>query len=297
MRKLLLGVLIVFLMSSATATTIQHENVTVDLEDSSVELEVAVGELTSSTFTYITSYRVNEESINTRINGEEIDCDVTQLQVGTEINCPTDLRHNFTVEMGFKGHNFVSESNEVNVFDYSQSIFRPTRNYNMKVILPSGTGLLNQANASAPIVRPSNYEVGSNGRRIFIEWHTEPGLGDTLSFSVMFEEFSSPVNYLKIAAAILLILIIAGVGYMTWKRKTRENIESVYEELSEDQITVIELLRDNGGSMLQKDVVNESEYSKAKISGVVSELVEKEIVEKEKEGRSNKLTIARKYSG
>jgi len=50
-------------------------------------------------------------------------------------------------------------------------------------------------------------------------------------------------------------------------------------------------LKDENGSMLQKDIVNESEYSKAKISGVVSSLDEKGLITKKKEGRSNRIKI------
>jgi uncharacterized membrane protein len=58
---------------------------------------------------------------------------------------------------------------------------------------------------------------------------------------------------------------------------------------------VLDTVRENDNSMLQKDIVDESEYSKAKISSVISELEEKGIVKKSKEGRSNKISISRKY--
>ena len=55
------------------------------------------------------------------------------------------------------------------------------------------------------------------------------------------------------------------------------------------------MLKNSEGEMLQKDIVEQTDYSKAKISGVVKTLVEQEIVTKEKEGRSNKVSLKKEY--
>ena len=294
MRKFLAPILVLFLVSSAAATSIPNENVTVDLETSEVEVDIRVEELTSSTFTYITNYPV--EGVIAEANGQELDCKLRALQVGSEISCETDLKNNFNVHIEFKEAGLISHREKVYIFNYAHSVYRPTDNYRLKVLLPSATGLIDQKNASTPVVSPSNFNTGSNGRRIFVEWHITPKLGDTLHFSVVYEEFSSPLNYIKIATLPVSALVLIGISYIVWRRKTRDDIEEIYDDLSEDEIDVIELLRQNNGEMLQKDVVNSSEYSKAKISGVVSSLVDKEIIEKRKEGRSNKLTISKNFS-
>ncbi|MFB6145123.1 MAG: helix-turn-helix transcriptional regulator [Candidatus Nanohaloarchaea archaeon] len=296
MKKISLAVLLVLLASTAAATTVQSEQVKVDLATSDVNVNMHVSELTSSRFTYITSYPVEPDSVEVDINGKNKNCDLNPLQLGVEISCPTNISSNFTVDINFTGQQFVTDQPDMKVFRYSQSIYRPTKNYDLRVLLPAGAGLVNSANSSENIVSPPNNNIGSNGRRIYVDWHTEPELGDTLNFKVLFEEFSTSKDYLPIIAAALLIAIAGIVGYVTWRRKSRESVESLYEDLNQDQIEVLELIRENGGSMLQKDIVQESEYSKAKISGVVSELVDEEIIEKKKEGRSNKLTLSRKYS-
>jgi uncharacterized membrane protein len=70
---------------------------------------------------------------------------------------------------------------------------------------------------------------------------------------------------------------------------------SVLDELGSDERMVIELIQENGGKMLQKDIVEDSKYSKAKISGVIGSLEEDDIVSKEKEGRSNKILLKEKF--
>lgn len=294
MRKAFCLILVLFLVSSAAATSIESENVTVDLENKQVEVDTYVKELTSSAFTYITSYPV--ENVEAKVNGKPLECETSYLQVGTEITCDTNLRTDFNVHMEFKEEGLTSVRNNAEIFSYTQSIYRPTDKYNLRVLLPSGAGLIDQNNASTPVVSPSNYEVGSNGQQIFVEWNTTPQIGETLRFSLMYEAFSSTNNYLKIAGSIVGILGIGSIGYLIWRRKTRDNINEIYEDLSDDEIDIIELLVENEGKMLQKDVVNSSQYSKAKISGLVSSLVDKEVITKQKEGRSNKLTISKNYS-
>jgi len=294
MKKAFCLILVLFLVSSAAATSIETENVTVNLETKQVEVDTYVKELTSSAFTYITSYPV--ENVEATANGKPLECETSYLQVGTEITCDTDLRTNFSVSMDFKEDGLTSIRNNAEIFSYTQSIYRPTDRYNLRVLLPSGAGLIDQNNASTPVVSPSNYEVGSNGQQIFVEWNTTPQIGETLRFSLMYEAFSPTNDYLKIAGSIIGVIILGGIAYIVWRRKTRHNINEIYEDLSDDEIELIELLVENDGEMLQKDVVDSSQYSKAKISGLVSSLVDKEVITKKKKGRSNKLTISKNYT-
>ncbi len=294
MRKLSLAVSIIFLLSMAGATTIGSEEVTVDLSDSSVHVDIEVKELTSSKLSYITSYSAHDVSATS--GGETLNCEVQGLQIGSEITCEPPRQHNFTVSLDFRGTDFVSNQQNIKVFRYTQSIYRPTDSYSLKVILPKGTGVLQNENVSTAVISPPDAERGSNGRRIFVKWTTNPDLGETLQFQAIYEDFARPFDYVKYGILAASLLLVGFFSYLGFRRFNRENIENVYEELSEDEIEVIELLRENEGQMLQKDVVEKSDYSKAKISGVVSELVDKEVISKEKKGRSNQLSISKNYS-
>ncbi len=295
MRKFIAAVFGLLLISSAAATTIQSEDIKIDLTTSRVHVEVDVEELTSSKFTYLTSYPVND--FEARSEGEPVNCEVNQLQIGSEIKCDTNETRNFMIFMNFTGSDFVTERQRGNIFRYSQSIFRPTKNYTLRVLLPEGTGILDQANVSTPVVSPGGAEISSNGRRIFVEWGQRPELGETLDFFVVYEEFSGPQTpdrqWMIAAGAIAAVLVLG--AYLLFIRLNRENISDVFEELSEDQQKVVDLLVEEDGEMLQKDLVEELDYSKAKVSGLVSELTDEGILVKQKKGRSNLLTISRSY--
>jgi uncharacterized membrane protein len=98
-----------------------------------------------------------------------------------------------------------------------------------------------------------------------------------------------------IPGSFLAIIIVLILAILVYKRKNDVKTEKSFEKLKEDEKEVIHMLRENGGDMLQKDIVDETDYSKAKISGVVSKLEEEGIVSKEKEGRSNKVTLKGKH--
>lgn len=295
MKKISIILLFILLTTAASATTIESEEVKVDLATGEVDVKIEVEELTSSSISYTTNYNI--ENVNAEIDGEEVDCEVEKLHFGSEISCETDKRQNFSVEINFSSANLITERQNARVLRYSHPIYRPTKVYKLRVLLPAGTGLLDENDVSTPVVSPAEYETGSDGKRIFVKWTTEPELGDNLNFQVLYDGYSEsggvPSQYVLL---LLAASLIGAMGYITYRRINRENIESIYDDLSEDEKDIMELLRESEGEMLQKDVVDNSTYSKAKISGVVSKLVEKDIITKEKEGRSNKLKILDKYS-
>lgn len=294
MEKLLPVFLVVLMVASVSSTSIDSERVEVDLEDSQVSVDVDVNRLTSSQFTYVTSYPV--EDLEASSGREEVDCQVRRLQVGSEIICEPPRDGNFSVNFNFKASDLVTSQRQVNVFRYSQSFNRPTNNFQLKVLLPRGTGILPESNVSHPVISPRYATTGSDGQRIFAAWNITPELGDNQNFHVYYRNYSGQDNLLFYAATGLGSILLALFGYLGFRYLTREELENRFEELSEDQVKVMKLIAENDGEMLQKDLVDEMEYSKAKISAVVSELVEEGLLKKNKEGRSNNLKIPRGFS-
>jgi len=81
---------------------------------------------------------------------------------------------------------------------------------------------------------------------------------------------------------ILLIVVIAVIRY----RKRREKKFSV-----KDADQVIEVLRELGGSAFQKQIVEKTGFSKAKVSEILSALEKSGVIEKVKVGRSQLIVM------
>lgn len=299
-RTLFISLVMLLAVSSASATDIDSENVVVDIADSRVEAEIEVGELTSSVFTYITTKQ--KVNVNGSINGEDIDCTTRDVAIGSEIRCETDLRENFTVNLEYTASDgFVEERDNQRVFRYQHPVYRSTENYNLEVLLPEGTALMQDDNTSQ-VISPLNAETSTNGRQISVTWNINPDLGETLTFYLLYEDFTpseSPdeeQDYTDLILILIGLALVGGLAAVVRMHLRREKLSEVTEDLSDEEMEIIEILIENDGEFLQKDVVNDLDYSKAKVSGLVSELVEKEVIEKTKEGRSNKLVIPKKYS-
>ena len=296
MKKFLPLLLAILFTLTASATTINSEDVKVDLDTNSVHAEIDVEELTSNTFSYASSHIISQA--NGSINGEELECGVKDSAIGSEIRCPTERRNNFTVDLEFRIEGTVEQRDGVNVFRYSHPVYRPTDRYSLRVLLPSGNALVEQSNNTQQIISPLGYDTGSNGRQIYFDWTSEPQLGETLSFYILFENIQDQpgmnidMKTISVIAAALLAIAAIAAFIIRW---SREDLSENIENLSEDQKDILEKLEEDDGEYLQKDLVDEMDYSKAKISGEVSKLVEKGILKKSKEGRSNKLSISRKY--
>lgn len=289
MRKSLIILGLVAFTALGSATSIASENVTADLQDNTVEKEIMFEEISSSRMTYIVTHNPVDDYY-VEINEQEANCEFTNLEPGGEISCETDSYENVSVMIRYSTSGLVNFQGESNVFSYTQNIYRPTDTHRMKVLLPEGTALIDQETASIPVVDPEFGEVGSEGRRIHIEWEQEPSItGPPLSFQIVYEDLNT--DYRNAIIAILIIILSAGFARFYQRYRSGAEASDLIDPLSEDQKLVVEMLKENEGSMLQKDVVDNSEYSKAKISGLVSELVELELVEKEKEGRSNRVTL------
>ncbi|MFB6100221.1 MAG: helix-turn-helix transcriptional regulator [Candidatus Nanohalobium sp.] len=296
MRKkiALLALIGTLLISTATATIISEEEITVDLQDNRVTVRMEISELTTDSFNYRTTHPVRE--LEAAFNGKEKNCMVQDLTVGAEINCDTDLENNFSVKLSYTTSGLVDSLNSVKSFSYSQSIYRPINNYSLKVILPPGTGLVDPSNITTPVVQPQTGKLGNeDGRRFSVKWSRSPELGETIRFQVIFESFKQRAELPAYVPYVLGLLLVSGIGYIVYRRKTEVEASGVLEELGPDEEMVLELLRENEGEMLQKDIVEESDYSKAKISGVIGDLEDKEIVSKEKEGRSNKVSLDNRF--
>lgn len=83
-------------------------------------------------------------------------------------------------------------------------------------------------------------------------------------------------------------------------RSSRIFIESLEEKvpvkrdltyLSDDEREIFELIETHGGRMLQNRIVNETGYTKVKVSRIITSLEKKGFVEKRRKGVTNEIII------
>ncbi|RLI80260.1 hypothetical protein DRP05_01365 [Archaeoglobales archaeon] len=95
-------------------------------------------------------------------------------------------------------------------------------------------------------------------------------------------------NYYLISIPILASIL----GFLYYlKRKERPEIKVELDELPEDLIEVVEIIKKKGGRITQKELRKKLGYSEAKMSLIIADLERRGIVEKVKKGRGNVIFL------
>ncbi|MFQ6051049.1 MAG: helix-turn-helix transcriptional regulator [Candidatus Hydrothermarchaeota archaeon] len=85
---------------------------------------------------------------------------------------------------------------------------------------------------------------------------------------------------------IFLSMIILLLAFLYFRRE-----KYVREDLTDDEIRIINILKTHGKEMFQTDLTKEIGYSPAKVSLILSALEEKGIIEKRAKGRANIISL------
>lgn len=101
-----------------------------------------------------------------------------------------------------------------------------------------------------------------------------------------------PVQTWLITSGFIIAGIIISVGAYAYissverkeKKVSRRNLDS-------DEIKLIEILERNQGACYQSKLVEDTEFSKVKVTRILDKLEQKEIIERKRRGMSNLITI------
>ena len=293
-KKFVVFVLLAGIFSSASAALdVQEETVDVYLDNSTIDVSLQLSGLDSDKLTYVTSYEASDASLT--YSGRTVQCSIRDLKIGSELVCPVENQgKNLSVNMSIEADGLVTDrKGPYEVFRYSKTFARTTDLHRLKVHLPPSKRLADASNLSIERLRPPNANISSDGRSIFIEWVEKPVLGDSTNFQIVMVSVTG-TNYSQyipiIFSAVTALFLSAGYAY--YSRHGFPSL-SASPSLTDDEQQVYDLVSGSESGMLQKRVVDETGYSKAKISEVVDQLVEKKVIEKKKEGRTNRLTAVR----
>ena len=178
------------------------------------------------------------------------------------------------------------------LFTQKLSVTQPTQSFSVTVKLPLGAGLA-EANRlrGLPLkpFEPESGKQGSDGRQIFVEWNLKnPVIGDTLYVTVVYEQFSEDIQYV-LFGSIIIIVIMAFFAFVFFTR--HRPVQDVMPVLTYNEKKVVEILLREKKEVDQRAIVKETDFSKAKASRVISDLVKRGVIEKVSKGRKNIITL------
>ena len=138
---------------------------------------------------------------------------------------------------------------------------------------------------------PENGKIISDGKVIAVFWEFSDLGEETLQFSVSYLPPLQIPSELIVALTILVIVVMVGV--VVFARRRSHPGEVITSVLNTDENVIVNILKKNDGKALQKVLVRDSDFSKAKISRLVKDLKSRGVLEIEPvSGRENRILLS-----
>ncbi len=219
------------------------------------------------------------------------DCAVTQ-EIGTSIVCETSAK-----EFVYKFHikNLVSTIGEIQyirVFRYAFSITQSVERVHAVVKFPLGAALVEEEKLKGTGLTsfdPDFGREGSDGRRISVSWtFDKPVLGQSINVSAIYELLGFDAFALFF---IILALVIAAFFLFVIFILKKHKVRDILPVLTDGERKVMEIILREKGEVDQRVIVKETDFSKAKVSRVINDLMSRGLVEKISRGRKNLIKL------
>lgn len=296
----ILFLLVLTVLGTASATTIESEEEIIRLgEQTDVTIHVNYSELTSEQVSLLIPAGHSPQQLQARDSqGRELECEFND--VDSEILCdPASFNTTYNVTVEYTTPTDLSQEEGYLEFNHVQRILIPTERYRLHVVLPEGYGLVEEE--SVEPLSPSDARRGSDegGRQFTVTWEDDGlGLGDVQRYQIKYQELRVfedifPDHLSFIAALTLVLVSLALYLYVKRRQEEGDTIASIMPVLKDDEQEALRYIIDQGGDCEQKALVDNLEYSKAKVSRLVTDLEERNLIEKVKEGRKNRLILTK----
>ncbi len=243
-------------------------------------------------------YQVYFKVYNLKAEGSfgDVNCRPIEKPWGTQISCDFSgmKKGNSTVKLNFDIRNAIKRMGnnykfEIN-YDVSENIDRSF----ILIKLPERSVLAgNITNETKPFY-PLDGNTFTDGKHIMIYWEKENlKPGDKLIFSVLYEVPPGYFSYQILVTGLTIIIITTMIGIVFFLKKTpkKEKGEIIAKILMEDEKKIVDLINKHGGNVIQRTLVRESGFSKAKVSRIIKNLKERGIIEVKSLGRTNKVIL------
>ena len=199
------------------------------------------------------------------------------------------------VVISYSSDQKISKKDNYFLFEDSFKINSDSDTASFLIKLPEGTGLKEPIENS---YSPSGALIGSDGRRTIINWiENDLKKGGTFDVSIAYEKIGEvivsefPIQIILIIA----LVIIAGFAIFYQFYWRNRNVNLIIPILKKDEKKIFDTIMKNGSGVNQKIIVNDSGYSKAKVSKVLKSLEERGILRLERIGRKNKVHIEKNF--
>lgn len=305
MRRLIVSLLIclVFVLCVpvlASAETLEYYEV-----EARIKKDFSVSHLITLIFNSSVShfdYSIGLEIYDLNVSNKygTADCKVAEGLRGSIISCdfynqPDQNKSHFT--FNFSSKDSVSKLDGIYKFKADYGISQAIDRAFIAIYLPE-TALL-ATNVPNESFYPKTGNTISDGRHIIVYWERTDVKPDDVLGSEVSYVIEGPKNpfyeYIIISLAIIIIIGMVILGFYFKVISKKQKLETIMPLLKEDEKKIVKILSLHKGEAIQKVLVRESEFSKARVSRLVKNLKDRGIINVEPMGRTNKITLKVKH--
>lgn len=215
-----------------------------------------------------------------------------QKELGTSIICENINANNITYKLA-TAPVVVDILQNFRLFTHRLPATQQAEKYSVTVRLPFGSVLADESalrGAGLHPFEPAYGRQGSDGRRIFIRWElSKPTLGDTINVAVVYEQLGT--EQISLFVIIVAGLIAAFFFAVIYFFRRSSSVREMLPVLNLNERRIVEMLLREKGQADQRAIVKETDFSKAKVSRIIHDLVDRGLVEKISKGRKNLIRL------
>ncbi|MBI4175889.1 MAG: hypothetical protein HY518_01685 [Candidatus Aenigmarchaeota archaeon] len=227
-------------------------------------------------------------------------CRTISKPLENELSCDLSgvTEENSILKIEFDAAGNIRSTNDTLLYTLTLGSPLPVNDSFIIIRLPEGGTMATETPNQS--YSPQDGALTSDGRHIGVFWQRDNLKGgDNLQFSINYRippksEATRDDTITIIQAVVAAAAILGIILYFRHKRFSR-HAEIVKTVLNEDEKNVIDILAAHQGTVMQRVVVRETDYSKAKVTRIVKNLKDRGIVDLERIGRTNKITLKIKH--
>jgi len=249
----------------------------------------------ASSVEYRTTLRVS--SLKTGGSFGPVACDYANRDDGSVITCSLSgiTADKNTLYLRIESKGAVNYSYGRYHYRPGFAVSLPAENFFSLIKLPASATL-----AESPANRsydPADSTTITDGQNIMVIWDSSNiTAGLQLDFRVEYNlpPISGPVTRYILIGAGVAILVVVAMAFLYIRRSSRFSKSRVIASvLNADEKRVVDIITAGGSNALQKHIVRESGFSKAKVSRLVRSLTSRGVVRVEPvSGRENRILLA-----
>lgn len=294
MKKIIIIFLVLMIVpQTVLAQSLSYFETDIDTEWNKLDFKIVmIFEELPKEFSYPIFYPIKD--FEASANFENYKCRLSEKDWGSEIHCDFSKisGRGKTLKFNYKSEELIEKIKDKKMVDFGIRIPFKAKKALVRTTLNKGLILMEENETSSLVpYTPRNGTKGSDGRHIYVYWVKENiPRGEDFDISLIYEKVGPTQQrdntfLFLLTGSIFLIVLLIGLAMKGKEEKFELSI------LKEDERKIFELIRKYGGNCKQKRLVKETDYSKAKISRMVRNLKERDLIEVERLGRTNRIKI------